>query len=153
LDASSTSTFDVNGTTPANDSVVLGANVTYGGLLNLVTSGTFTTGQQFNLFTGAGATSASNFANIVGSPGANLAFNFTNGVLSVVSTITAPPTLNVSQSTNTLTFSWAEPGFKLQAQTNSTGIGTSWFDYPDLSNPVNVTIDPANPSVFFRLSQ
>ena len=142
----------MNGTTPANDSVVLGASVTYGGVLNLVTNGTFTAGQQFVLFSGAGAANASNFASIVGNPGANLAFYFTNGVLSVVSTAIARPTLDVSRSGSTLTFSWTDAGFKLQSQTNSTGIGTDWFDYPDTSNPVGVTVDPTNPSVFFRLS-
>jgi hypothetical protein len=46
------------------------------------------------------------------------------------------------------------PGFKLQAQTNSLGVGLSgnWFDYPGgSSSPVNATVTPANPAVFFRL--
>jgi fibronectin-binding autotransporter adhesin len=155
LDASSSSTFNVDGTTPANDAVVLGSSVTYGGVLNIAASGAFTAGQQFVLFSGAGATNAGNFASLVGSPGVNLAFNFTNGVLSVYATATTPPTLNFSQTGNVLTFSWTDAGFKLQSQTNSltTGIYTNWVDYPDPSNPVNVTIDPASPSVFFRLSQ
>jgi fibronectin-binding autotransporter adhesin len=154
LSAGSSSTFQVNGTTLAQDVLVAGSSVTYGGTLTIATSGTFTAGQQFTLFSGAGAVNAGNFASLVGSPGANLAFNFTNGVLSVVSTVTALPTLNVSQSGNTLTFSWTG-AFKLQSQTNTltTGLYTNWVDYPDLSNPVGVTIDPASPSVFFRLSQ
>ena len=155
LNASSTSTFDVNGTTPANDSVVLGANVTYGGTLNIVTGGAFTAGQQFVLFSGAGATNASNFASLSGSPGANLAFAFTNGVLSVVSTGSSQPTLNFLRTGNTLTFSWTEPGFKLIGQTNSvsTGLGTLWGDVPFGANsPVNVDINPANGAVFFGLA-
>ncbi len=72
-------------------------------------------------------------------------------MLSVVATVIPQPTLNVSQAGGTLTFSWAEAGFKLQSQTNGLTPG-NWFDYPDVSNPVNVTVDLANPSVFFRLS-
>ena len=63
-----------------------------------------------------------------------------------------PPTLNVSQAGNVLNFSWMGL-FKLQSQTNtlSLGLSTNWYDYPDTSNPVSETIDPANPTVFFRL--
>ena len=61
-----------------------------------------------------------------------------------------PPVLSLAQSGNTLAFSWTG-NFKLQAQTNS--ISTNWTDYPSGgSSPVNVTINPANPAVFFRLS-
>jgi len=45
LTANSTNVFEVNGTTPTNDSVVVGANVTYGGVLKIAASGTFTAGQ------------------------------------------------------------------------------------------------------------
>ena len=157
LGAGSTNSFEVNGTTPANDAVVAGSSVSYGGTLNIAASGTFAAGQQFVLFSGAGATNAGNFASLTGSPGANLAFNFTNGVLSVVSTgVTPAPTLNVAQSGGVLNFSWSDAGFKLQSQTNNlaTGLGTNWVDYPGGgTSPVGVTISPANPSVFFRLSQ
>lgn len=53
-----------------------------------------------------------------------------------------------------LTFSWAEAGYKLQAQTNSQSVGlsTNWGDYPGGgTSPVSVTNNPANPAVFFRL--
>ena len=82
--AGSTNTFAVNGTTPANTSVTVGSSVTYGGVLNIVTNGTFTIGQTFTLFSGPGAANTGNFASIAGSPGAGKAFSFTNGVLSVV---------------------------------------------------------------------
>jgi hypothetical protein len=41
----------------------------------------------------------------------------------------------------------------LQWQTNAlnTGLSDNWSDYPDASNPVNVTVNPAIPSAFFRL--
>ena len=53
---------------------------------------------------------------------------------------------------NTLHFSWTNAGVTLQAQTNALGIGTNWQDYPNGgSSPLDVSIDPANPPVFFRL--
>ena len=124
----------------------------------------------------AGGGSGGNGTNVSGStgragsaPGGGGAGAFENGgsarpggaggngqiVITAVSGSTTPPTLSVAQSGSTLTFSWTDASFKLQSQTNnlSTGLGSNWFDYPDNSNPVNVNIDPANPSVFFRLSQ
>jgi autotransporter-associated beta strand protein len=153
LDAGSSCTFDVNGSTPASDSVALQSGVAYGGVLNIIAAGTFTPGQEFQLFSGPGATNPGNFASLTGSPGANMAFTFTNGVLSVVSTVTTPPTLGSSLSGGTLTFTWSEAGFKLQSLTNDLSSGI-WGDYPGGgSSPVNVTVDPAGPNVFFRLSQ
>ena len=99
LAAGSTNTFAVNGSNPINNSVFLGATVTYGGVLNIVPNGTFTAGQTFALFSGAGATNTSNFASLHGSPGGGLAFSFTNGVLSVVR---AGPTL-ISATPNPMT--------------------------------------------------
>jgi hypothetical protein len=64
------------------------------------------------------------------------------------------PTLNVTNNGTSLSFSWTG-SFKLQAQTNNFNVGLSgnWGDYPGGSvSPVNVTINPANPTVFFRLS-
>ncbi len=79
----------------------------------------------------------------------------TDGSVTVltVSPITSP-TLGVSQAGNTLTFSWTGP-FKLQSQTNSLSVGLSnnWFTFPGGgTSPVNVTINPTNATVFFRLS-
>jgi hypothetical protein len=63
------------------------------------------------------------------------------------------PTLNVSRTGNTLNFTWTG-ACKLQSQTNSlsTGISTNWSDHPGGGfSPVSVTIDPANPTMYFRL--
>ena len=89
LMSGSTNTFAVNGSTLANTKLVLGAAVSYGGVLNVVTNGTFTLGQTFTLFSGGGATNSGNFAGIAGSPGGGNVFSFTNGVLSVIAG--APP--------------------------------------------------------------
>jgi hypothetical protein len=92
-------------------------------------------------------------------PGVSLTWDTTqfatDGSIKVAGGGGSAPTLGVSQTGSTLTFSWTG-AFKLQSQTNSLGVGLStnagsWFDYPDASNPVNVDINPANPTVFFRL--
>ncbi len=159
LQAGSTSQIQVDGTTPANDSVTLGGNVTYGGTLNILTSGSFTLGQQFTLFSGTGATNASNFASIAGSPGTGLAFNFTNGVLSVVSGPVGPPGpqyLTNSFSGGVLTLTWPSgQGWRLVGQTNalSSGLNNAWFDVPGgIDGSISITINPANPTVFYRLA-
>ena len=161
LTAGSTNVFDVNGTTPTNASVVAGASVSYGGVLEIVPSGTFTLGQQFQLFSGSGAASASNFASVQGSAGSGLGFAFTNGVLTVVtaSTIPSTPTNIVFSVTgnNTLGLSWPASylGWILQEQTNSlaAGLGTNWVDVAgsaDLTS-TNITVNVASPAVFYRL--
>lgn len=156
LSAGSTNTFAVNGSTPANDSVTAGGAVTYGGVLNITTNGTFTTGQVFTLFSGAGATNASQFASILGSPGNGLGFSFTNGLLSVVSTGPSGSnrlTNSVTGGGTTLSLSWGS-GWKLQAQTNSlsVGLGTNWVYITDGTlTSTNIPIDAAKAAVFYRL--
>ena len=137
------------------DLVVVNTN-NYGGTLTVVNvGGALSAGDTFTNFN-AGAFTG-NFSSIIGSPGANLAYAFdpTTGILSVVST-GGSPVLNVAQSGNTLTFSWTDVAYHLQSQTNSlnAGLGSNWSNYPGGgSSPVGVTINSANPSVFFRLSQ
>ena len=67
------------------------------------------------------------------------------------------PVLTNSYNGSTLAFSWAADhvGYRLQAQTNalSVGLGINWFAVPssDLTNAVTVPVNPANPTVFYRL--
>lgn len=132
-------------------------SVTYGGTLTVTNlSGTLTTIDTFTLFS-PGA-SASNFASIIGSPGAGLAYSFTNGVLSVVTGVANNPTnITPHLSGNTLTLSWPSDhlGWILQSQTNGLGQGLSsnWVDVAGSgSSYTNVsTINPTNPTVFYRL--
>lgn len=79
-----------------------------------------------------------------------------NGSIQVVVPSATPPTLVVTQTGNTLNFTWTDASFHLQSQTNSLTAGLSgvWHDYPGGgTSGVNVTVNPANPTVFFRLSQ
>ena len=137
--------------------VAAGASVTYGGVLKIVPTGTFTTGQNFTLFSGAGAASASNFSSIQGSPGSGLGFTFTNGVLSVVTAgPSGPAMITNSFSGGVLSLAWpAGQGWRLQMQTNSltTGLGTNWTYITDGSlSSTNIAIDPSKPTVFYRLT-
>lgn len=85
-------------------------------------------------------------------------FSFSDGELTVTSVgAVSPPTLNYGPlGGGAFQFSWTEPGFKLQWQTNaaSAGLKTNWADYPGGgTSPVSVTNNPAIPATFFRLSQ
>lgn len=94
-------------------------------------------------------------------PGLYDAVNFPGAIMGsgtlLVTGVPEAPVLNSSVSGNTLSLSWAAagPGWELQVQTNSltTGLGTNWFTIPgsSLVTATNLPINPANPSVFFRL--
>jgi len=162
LDAVSTNTFEVNGSTPANDKVVAGAAVTYGGVLQIVPSGSFTNGQTFRLFSGTGATNASQFSSLVINPTVSgTSFTFTNGVLTAVVTPVGPTgpgtiTNSYNSGTSTLSLSWPSgQGWRLQAQTNalSVGLKTNWVYVTDGTvSSTNIIVNPAQPTVFYRLT-
>lgn len=148
-------TVDVNAATTGSDLVTGVATANYGGTLTVNNlAGTLAAGQSYTLF--SATTHTGTFASFSPANPNNdtaLAWSFANGVLSVVNATVAQPTLNVSQTGNTLTFNWTG-SFKLQSQTNSlsTGLSNNWSDYPGgATSPVNITINPANGSVFFRL--
>ena len=133
LSPGSTSTFQVDGDQLANSQVSVNGSVTYAGGLNVVAGGTLSLGQTFTLFTGGNtASTPSNFSSISGSPGSGMAWSFTNGVLSVVASLTPAPT-NISYfiTGNQLVLNWpVGQGWRLQAQTNNltTGLTGTWSD-------------------------
>jgi len=132
-------------------------SVTYGGTLTVTNlGGTITTNDTFVLFSPGSSTS--NFASIIGSPGAGLAYSFTNGVLSVVVGVASNPTnIMFSLSGNTLTLSWPADHLNwiLQSQTNSLSVGlsTNWVDVAGSGSSTQavININGNNPSVFYRL--
>jgi autotransporter-associated beta strand protein len=134
---------------PSNDVVNVTGTLTYGGTLIVTNIGTnaLVVGDAFPIFPAGGT---GTFSAIVNPPGAT--FAFTDGVLTVVS-VAAGPTLDYTAlGGGAFQLSWSGP-YVLQWQTNAlnTGLSDNWSDYPDASNPVNVTVNPAIPSAFFRL--
>jgi hypothetical protein len=76
--------------------------------------------------------------------------------LSVAAAVSTNPTkIAAVVSAGNLNLSWPadHTGWRLQAQTNTTGLGTNWGTVPGSSsvNSMSFLIDPANRSVFFRL--
>jgi hypothetical protein len=69
----------------------------------------------------------------------------------------SPAVLTNSISGSTLTLTWPSgQGWKLKSQTNSlsTGLNTNasaWGLVPAADGSISITIDPANPTVFYRL--
>ena len=139
--------------------VTTGGSITGGGTLTNVNIGAaLQVGDTFQFFTSGVAGITANLQTVDYANAVTYTWNnniAVNGSVSVatVTPITSP-TLNVVPSGNSLAFSWSGP-FHLQAQTNSlsVGISTNWFNYPGGTvSPVNVTINPTNKTVFYRLS-
>lgn len=96
----------------------------YGGVLAVENVGAaLQVGDSFTLFTAP--SHIGNFTSIVGDPGSGLAYSFTNGVLSVVSsTSPTPVSLSILAFGSNAIVSWTDPTglFKLVTGTNLTGI-------------------------------
>jgi autotransporter-associated beta strand protein len=144
------------------DQIVGMTSIAYGGTLavnNL--GGTLNTSSTFTLFSASsyGTNFTGNFTNIVGNPGAGLAYSFnpTNGVLSVVSAInTNPPIIGYTYNagSSVLTLSWAtNSGWILQSNSISLANLSDWFNIAGSSNvtTLNITNNKSSPAVFYRL--
>jgi autotransporter-associated beta strand protein len=171
LASGSTTVFKANLTTLAQDQVA-GLNlVTYGGTLKVVLSGRgATTNDTFKLFSIAApiyplyTPYSGSFSSIVpATPGPGLGWSTStltaDGTLRVVRVVNTTPTNLTSQlSGNQLTLSWPadHTGWHLQSQTNavSVGLSTNWAEVAGstATNTVTVTINPANGSVFYRMT-
>ena len=147
---------------PSNDLAVVSGTLTNSGngkitvTTNLSGATALALGDKFKIFSQAVSNGAA--MTVSGALPAGLAWQnnlAVDGSISVVSGSVTSPTLGVSQAGNVLTFVWTG-AFKLQSQTNSlnTGLNNAWFDYPGGNfSGVTATINLANPTVFFRLSQ
>jgi hypothetical protein len=131
----------------------------YNGALNVINTGAASaSGASYKLFD---ATSyAGNFASTsFPSLPAGLSWvdnTTTTGSIDVTGTALTPPTITLTRNGNSLTLSWDSatfPGYSVQGQTNSSGIGTNWgATGSGTTSPFSIAIDPKNRSVFFRLS-
>ncbi len=157
--ATATNVFklDVNGGT--NDKLAVG-NIVYGGTLQVAflntspaVNSTYTLFNNFSSYSG-------NFTSIVGvGTAAGYGFSFfpATGVLTVSSVASGPAYQPIAASFNgtTLSLNWTNTGWTLQAQTNSlsSGLSSQWFDVSGSSSisSLNITPDPHQPTVFYRL--
>jgi hypothetical protein len=136
-------------------------------------AGTFANGQSFVIMRGNFGVTLTNAAAahvpvvFPNSPGPGLSWDVsgmritntlrTIGVIPVQTTNRPVITSTILGGTNmSLTWSSLNYGYVLQAQTNNlnVGIGGNWFPVPgsEQTNRIDMPIDPANPAVFFRLS-
>jgi len=156
LNSGSTTAVTVMGGVPAVNLVNMpsGGNVTYGGTLSIMPAGTFHIGDSYTLFAGPNTTNTSYFTSITGSPGAGMAFAFTNGILSVVNQPAPNPTNLVVTTTgpNSLSLNWpAGQGWQLQSNSVSLVNTSAWQTVTGATPPYPVTISPNQTNVFFRL--
>ncbi|MBW8863393.1 MAG: hypothetical protein JF609_00410 [Verrucomicrobia bacterium] len=141
-----------------NGALAVGATLTVSSL-----GGSYINGDTFTLLKATGGiTGTFTATNLPAIPGfAWNTSNLANGVLSLIATVNTTPTnITTVVSGNTLTLSWPADhiGWRLQAQTNALGIGlnpasNAWFDVAGSTsvNSVNVTFNPANGTVFYRM--
>ena len=108
----------------------------------------------FNATNYAGAFNSETFPNLPA--GLSWVDNLlTSGSIAVTGSALGSPVLSLSRSGSLLTLSWDSttfPGYSVQGQTNSLGIGTNWGPTGSGTvSPFTLPINPANPPVFFRL--
>ena len=162
LQVGSTNVFELNKGATASSDLVNAASVAYNGVLVLVNLGSeLAAGDSFKLFNAQAYSGA--FAEIIpAAPGNGLSWDTSklavDGTLAVKSSLpSTPTTLNASFAGGTLTLSWPADyiGWRLEAQTNAITIGLSsnWILVPGSTetNQLSFTVDPAQPTVFFRL--
>ena len=151
----------LNKAAPTNSQIAGISTVIYGGTLNVTNlGGTLTLGDKFTLFSAMSRQGVFTTLNLPALP-AGLGWSNSlaiDGSIQVVTAVsTTPPVMTNTLSGSTLTLSWPTDhlGWRLQVQTNdlTSGITTNWFTWPNSTNltSVPVQVDPAQPTVFFRL--
>ena len=163
LTLSGTTVMEISHTPLTNDVVNKTDAMNYSGTLQVTNiSGTLAAGDSFKLF---------NASSYVGSfsgitlPSLNSGLVWTTNTLNTTGTIsvssavsTTPTNITFTVVGNDLTLAWptSHTGWTLQAQTNSlaAGISATWFAVPGstATNSMTFTVNPANPTVFYRLS-
>ena len=140
-----------------NDVISVGGLLTFGGTLRLAVTGAtpLAAGDTLDLFNWTGGV-----AGVFGATQLPSEYSWDLSQLAVDGTVRVTgvnlrPTLSVTQVGDALQISWTGAGYKLQAQTNrlSVGLSGNWADFPGGgTSPVTVPVDPANGTVFFRVS-
>jgi autotransporter-associated beta strand protein len=154
----------LNKTAGACDAVRGLTQVQYAGTLTLTNlAGALAANDSFKLFDAA-AYSGSFSAIVPATPGAGLVWDLSHlavdGTVRVASGVDLTPiSFTAVVSNGALNLSWpaSHTGWRLQAQTNpiSVGLSSNWYPWNvtdvTLTNAVAIPLNPANPSVFFRL--
>jgi fibronectin-binding autotransporter adhesin len=149
--------MEIDGT--SSDKLVTATN-NFGGTLTVVINGANPVGGSiYDLFDGElqGTFATINLPTVPGISWDTTQL-YVNGTITAVSTVNTTPTnITTVVAGNQMTLSWPADriGWRLQAQTNSLalGLGATWFNVAgsQLTNQVIVPINPANPTVFYRL--
>ena len=152
--------FDIASTNQIILQAGAGTSLYYSGNLDVINSGGQpASGASFTFFTcpnGFGGTFASeSFPSLSG--GKSWVDNLlTSGSIAVTGGITGLPVITMSKNGSVLTLSWDSttfPGYRVLAQTNSSGLGSNWSSTGSGTiSPFITTINPANRAVFYRLS-
>lgn len=158
--------MQINRTNTDNCSKLAALSFTNGGAIVLTVANVGSTnlaaGDTFQLFSHAftGGLVATNLPSLPSTQlywTNNIAVNGSLAIASVVTVNANPTNLTASVSGNVLSLAWPvdHTGWHLQIQTNSLAVGlnTNWVTLPgtDLVNSTNLTINPANGSVFYRM--
>ena len=154
-----------SGTTSQGRVIAGTKTLTYGGTLTVATNAStsaLVSGDSFTLFSAGsynGHFTATNLPALAAGLGWN--WNSASGTLSIVTTVNPNPTnITYSVNGNTLTLTWPadHTGWTLQCQTNALGVGlntasNAWFNVPGSTsvNTTNITVNPKQPAVFYRL--
>jgi autotransporter-associated beta strand protein/T5SS/PEP-CTERM-associated repeat protein len=156
---------DRNGGAPLADKItVVGNPIAYSGTLAITNVGApLVVNDTFTLFNAPGYSGTFTLASqtpgqIITWDTANLTVNGTIRVLTAGPSIpTTPTNITVTVSGGNIQVSWPTnyTGWRLEAQTNalSVGLSNNWGTWPGSTsvNVINMPIDPAAPTVFFRL--
>jgi autotransporter-associated beta strand protein/T5SS/PEP-CTERM-associated repeat protein len=161
LAAGSTSILEISKNEGTNDLVTGATSIAYGGTLVLKNlGGVLAVNDTFKLFN---ATSYSgSFSAVVSQVyGQTVTWDLSNltvnGTVRVASAVAAPVTLTPVVGGGLINLTWPvdQIGYRLEVQTNalSVGLSSTWSTWPNsaATNQVAIPVNPANPTVFFRL--
>ncbi|MCX6895544.1 MAG: autotransporter-associated beta strand repeat-containing protein, partial [Verrucomicrobia bacterium] len=158
--AGSTNLLVINSTNSPNaNKIVYTGALTNGGTLVVSNAGpALAAGNSFTLFSGSNPVGVYSATNLPALGSTNLSWVFTNGILSVVSSLNTTRTNIVVALTNgVMTLSWpaSHLGWELQGQTNklNVGISNNWIVVAGstATNRISIPIVSTNPTVFYRL--
>lgn len=136
----------------------VGTSLYYSGILDVINTGPApASGNSYKLFDApsyGGSFDSTSFPSLPG--GLSWVDNLAaSGSIAVLGSGAGSPVITLSRAAQLLILSWDSgtfTGYSVQGQTNSGGIGTVWVDTGSGTvSPFVTTIDPSNPSVFFRL--